>query len=425
MRYKIPAWQRSVKAMANMGRRNTINRQYQKKELDKRLEYSADEEVEITAGNSYHLSSLARTYDMPNWVRLLDEGVVIECDGSIEAVIAKGAIKHWYDTLPEDFEGNIDKDHNHSIDLGTFTKDQLKLVELGDGRYGVDVDVKLNTELHAVQDLLLMDNRNGISSEFFAIEKKGLIKASDILDNVKKDYNVPLITELAITGYGVVETPLNANSYSDELLQRAYSATMEGTDMDPELEAKKAAEVAEAEKNAEETEAETATDAVAAEDHPDGVGGMPEDAPATEEPATEDEEKAEETEEETKVEAAVGTDVQQESINECPEGEDKPEGAAEIDGEAVLNELQSKLEAQQRELSAKDARIAELEAQLSETKVAQNAFQTRLAKMLNFATATEPTVEEGKATTPAESEEKKEGDAVVNAYAAAFAELNK
>lgn len=424
LKNKIPAWQRSNRALRAMYKTNALARQSMKRDLDAQLNYSADTD-DISVGTSYECSSYYS--DQPNWVRLLDEGVIIECDGSIDSVIAKGVIKRWFEALPEDFEGNIDKDHVRSIDLGTFTKDQLKLVELGDGRYGVDVDVKLDTSLHATQDLIKMNNRRSISSEFYAIEGKHL-RASDILgDQLEgKDYVVPLITEIALTGYGLVETPLNANSYDDMVLQRAFSAepiNVEGTEMtEEELKAKAAAEAAEAEKNAEETEAK---DKVKAEDVTEGVGGDEEKMSiVNDEEATDGEEGEAEKKE-------AGADVTVEPLVECKtEGEGDEEGKEEeaeqkdasANTEITLADLQVAIEGLKKDLAAKDAEIADLKSKLSNTKVVQNDFQAKLAKMLNFATSTEPTVEEGKET-PAKKEGEKEEDPVLKAYSAAFAEL--
>lgn len=424
LKNKIPAWQRSNRALRAMYKTNALARQSMKRDLDAQLNYSADTD-DISVGTSYECSSYYS--DQPNWVRLLDEGVIIECDGSIDSVIAKGVIKRWFEALPEDFEGNIDKDHVRSIDLGTFTKDQLKLVELGDGRYGVDVDVKLDTSLHATQDLIKMNNRRSISSEFYAIEGKHL-RASDILgDQLEgKDYVVPLITEIALTGYGLVETPLNANSYDDMVLQRAFSAepiNVEGTEMtEEELKAKAAAEAAEAEKNAEGTEAK---DKVKAEDVTEGVGGDEEKMSiVNDEEATDGEEGEAEKKE-------AGADVTVEPLVECKtedEGDEegKEEEAEQKDASAnteiTLADLQVAIEGLKKDLAAKDAEIADLKSKLSNTKVVQNDFQAKLAKMLNFATSTEPTVEEGKET-PAKKEGEKEEDPVLKAYSAAFAEL--
>lgn len=424
LKNKIPAWQRSNRALRAMYKTNALARQSMKRDLDAQLNYSADTD-DISVGTSYECSSYYS--DQPNWVRLLDEGVIIECDGSIDSVIAKGVIKRWFEALPEDFEGNIDKDHVRSIDLGTFTKDQLKLVELGDGRYGVDVDVKLDTSLHATQDLIKMNNRRSISSEFYAIEGKHL-RASDILgDQLEgKDYVVPLITEIALTGYGLVETPLNANSYDDMVLQRAFSAepiNVEGTEMtEEELKAKAAAEAAEAEKNAEETEAK---DKVKAEDVTEGVGGDEEKMSiVNDEEATDGEEGEAEKKE-------AGADVTVEPLVECKTEDEGDEGGKEEEAEQkdasanteiTLADLQVAIEGLKKDLAAKDAEIADLKSKLSNTKVVQNDFQAKLAKMLNFATSTEPTVEEGKET-PAKKEGEKEEDPVLKAYSAAFAEL--
>lgn len=431
---KIPAWQRSNRALRAMYKTNALARQSMKRDLDAQLAFSADTDP-VSVGTAYECSSYYS--DQPNWVRLLDEGVIIECDGSIDSVIAKGVIKRWFDALPEDFEGNIDKDHVRSIDLGTFGKSQLKLVELGDGRYGVDVDVKLDTSLHATQDLIRMNNRRSISSEFYAIEGKHL-RASDILgDKLEgKDYAVPLITEIALTGYGLVETPLNANSYDDMVLQRAFSATpidVEGTEMtEEELKAKAAAEAAEAEKNAEETEAK---DKVKAEDVTEGVGGDEEKVSIVNDEAENESTKGEEGAEQKD----AGSDVTVEPLVECKteeEGDDDGDEDGDDDGdeeegeqkdasanaELTLADLEEAITGLKKELAAKNAEIADLKSKLSNTKVVQNDFQAKLAKMLNFATSTEPTTEEGKET-PAKKTEEKEEDPVLKAYSAAFAEL--
>lgn len=408
MRGRILEWQKSNKGRMAKSKWNTLERQKMKRMLDGTIAFSTDVD-ESNPGTVYELSSLSSAYGLPNWTRLLDEGVIIECDGSIDSIIAKGAIKRWFDALPDDFEGNIDKDHNRSIDLGTFTKEQLKLVELGDGRYGVDVDVKLDEELNATQDLIKMNNRKAISSEFRAINGYAVQASSVLGDQLDRpDYQIPVITEVALTGYGVVETPLNANSYNEHILERAFSAKpiVEGTDMtEEELKAKAAAEAAEAAKNAEETKAEEKAEEAPAEDEP-GRGGEGADA----EPETKDESEQKDA-----------SDVVTENIDECP---DKEEGDAEDkDAAAVtLKDLQAAIETLKADNEAKDAKIKELESKLSETKVVQNDFQSKLAKMLNFATSTEPTMEESKEATPAKKEE--EGDAVMKAYASAFKDLN-
>lgn len=406
---------RSNTAMQRMIKKNVMQRQALKKKWDKHCKYNS-ESMPSDATGILEFAGKASDVDLKgsndNFVRLLDEGVVVEGDGSVYAVIKKGVIKKWYDSLPDDFVGNIDKDHNRSIDLGVFHKSDLKLVKLGDDRYGVDVNVKLDDELYAVRDLKRMGNRKAISSEFWS-EENEFVKQSVITGSKKSvygfDYLVPLINEIQITGYAVVDSPKNANSYDEGLLNKASTekdVTMtkeelmklaaEGDEEAKaklaELEAEEATDEAEessvegdTETEAEEVEGEE-TDASAGPGYGDAEGEAPaEDADAETEDATEDEEAEEKSEEE------------------------------------VAEKFENAIKELRAQIAEKDAKIAELEAKLSAKTKSKNAFMEKLESMLDFTTAAETGDDEGNAdTTP----EKTEGDEIADEYAAAFKDLN-
>lgn len=406
---------RSNAAMDRMIKKNVMQRQALKKKWDRHCKYNS-ESMPSDATGVLEFSGKASDVDLKgsneNFVRLLDEGVVVEGDGSVYAVIKKGVIKKWYDSLPDDFVGNIDKDHNRSIDLGVFHKSDLRLVKLADDRYGVDVNVKLDDELYAVRDLKRMGNRKAISSEFWS-EENEFVKQSVITGSKKSvygfDYLVPLINEIQITGYAVVDSPKNANSYDEGLLNKASTekdVTMtkeelmklaaegdeEATAKLAELEAEEATDEVEessvegdAETEAEEVEGEE-TDASAGPGYGDAEGEAPaEDADAETEDATEDEEAEEKSEEE------------------------------------VAEKFENAIKELRAQIAEKDAKIAELEAKLSAKTKSKNAFMEKLESMLDFTTAAETGDDEGNAdTTP----EKTEGDEIADEYAAAFKDLN-
>lgn len=389
---------RSNSAMQKLIRQNVTQRQALKKKWDRRCAYETEASASVYEFTGKAVDFSESSGD--NFVRLLDEGVVVEGDGSIYAVIRKGVVKKWFDSLPEDFVGNIDKDHNRSIDLGTFTKKELRLVKLEDGRYGVDVNVKLDDELYAVRDLKRMGNRKAISSEFWS-EENEFVKQSTITGSKKSvygfDYLVPLIDEIQITGYAVVDSPKNANSYDEGLLNKAST---EKDTMDPE-ELKNQAEAPVEEAPVEETPAEEAPaeEAPAVEEQVDASG----DAPIEEETAAEESEEAPEAEEAEEAPAEEG--------EEAPADDGEAELAEKF--ETAINELRA-------QIAEKDAKIAELEAKLSAKAEQKNAFMNKLESMLDFTTAAEPAADEGDAkTTP----EKTEGDEIAEAYAAAFKDL--
>lgn len=402
---------RSRCAVQNMIKKNVMQRQALKKKWDKNCKYSS-ENMPADATGILEFAGKASDVDLKgsndNFVRLLDEGVVVEGDGSVYAVIKKGVIKKWYDSVPDDFVGNIDKDHNRSFELGLFRKSDLKLVKLEDGRYGVDVNVKLDDELYAVRDLKRMGDKKAISSEFWS-EENEFIKQSVITGTKKSvygyDYLVPLIDEIQITGYAVVDSPKNANSYDEDLLKKA-STEKDVTIMTKEELMKLAAEGdEEAKAKLAELEAEEAEDET---DNSEAEGDA--------------ETEAEETEGE-ETDASAAEDTHPEGDEEDTEGdtEDAAEDEEEKSEEEVAEKFESAIKELRAQIAEKDAKIADLEAKLSAKTKRKNAFMEKLENMLDFTTAAEAGEDEGDAdTTP----DKTEGDEIADEYAAAFKDLN-
>lgn len=372
--FKIPKDSEAVRT-----RKNVMSRQKLKKKWDKHCKWAAEGEMGLS-GTSFAIDKFSEEQD--NFVRLLDEGVVVEGDGTPYAVIAKGALKEWYDNLPRNFSGYINKDHISGLDLGKFSKENLRVVEIGDDRYGIDVNVKLDHELYATKDLLHQMNRKALSAEFY-YEADEYVKASVVTGEDFPDwYLIPKINAVSIVGYAVVDNPKNANSYDENLLEKASSD--ERKDMPEELKAKLDEE--------EKVEASASPDVVAPEDE-----APVEETEAETEAETETEAPAEEVEApaEEVTEAEAETEVEPEA--EPAEEDDKVE--------ASIEEIGKQMEAFKAEIADKDAKIAELEAKLAEKAAQKENFENKLAKLLNFATTEEPTETEGAETTTTETKD--------------------
>lgn len=383
---------------ASRAKENTTMRQKIKSKWDKKCRYEVGTSEPLPRQFSLegaNFSSSLKT-EGENWCRLIDEGVVVDNDfftgePMAYAVIRKGVLKKWYESLTDDFVGTIDKDHNRSIDLGLFTKKDLRLVELEDGRYAIDVNVKLDQELYAVKDLLKMNNRTALSVEMFVNADEYATAEKVTGDESQGKYLVPLIDDLKIEGYAVCLAPKSANSYKDSLLENAGSTDINlikekefSMKKNEELKAPALEQVdASAGPDVEVTTEVAETEAV--------------ETPAVEATEVEPAEPAEEAEQEVKEEAVS-------------EEEDKL----------------SAIEAEIKNLKAENASLkeenADLKAQL--TVKAEKAFATeeRLTSILAMAASDAPTADEGGKTTPEEEKNKTEE---VDAYTAAFAELNK
>lgn len=139
-------------------------------------------------------------------VRLLDEGAVVMADGSIDFYIKKGTIRKYVDSLDETYEGSINLGHmpfaQFPILLGKWTKSDLSIVDIGDGREALDVNLRLDEDNSLVKDMRRADYDLAVSAEFTyhadqeASEKFGFLIVDDIF----------------ITDFAIVGEPGNVNS---------------------------------------------------------------------------------------------------------------------------------------------------------------------------------------------------------------------
>ncbi len=172
----------------------------------------------IDKENHYVSVNLSSGYVENKPTRLIDEGAITyEGGDDIRLYIKKGAVQAFYDSLSSDYVGYINLAHidiaSLPLNLGTWTKDDLTVVDIGDGRKGLDVNVKLNRELHIVQDLLKQEIPLSISAEL-----RGTL---DLESSFK--FNAPFYNEIEIAGFSVVANPANVNSTGENLNSKGDS----------------------------------------------------------------------------------------------------------------------------------------------------------------------------------------------------------
>ena len=194
-----------------------------KDSLDRRKKGKAFYDNAITLSsvdkeNHYVSVNLSSGYVENKPTRLIDEGAITYAGGDdIRLYIKKGAVQAFYDSLSSDYVGYINLAHidiaSLPLNLGTWTKDDLTVVDIGDGRKGLDVNVKLNRELHIVQDLLKQEIPLSISAEL-----RGTL---DLESSFK--FNAPFYNEIEIAGFSVVANPANVNSTGENLNSKGDS----------------------------------------------------------------------------------------------------------------------------------------------------------------------------------------------------------
>lgn len=194
-----------------------------KDSLDRRKKGKAFYDNAITLSsvdkeNHYVSVNLSSGYVENKPTRLIDEGAITyEGGDDIRLYIKKGAVQAFYDSLSSDYVGYINLAHidiaSLPLNLGTWTKDDLTVVDIGDGRKGLDVNVKLNRELNIVQDLLKQEIPLSISAEL-----RGTL---DFESSFK--FNAPFYNEIEIAGFSVVANPANVNSTGENLNSKGDS----------------------------------------------------------------------------------------------------------------------------------------------------------------------------------------------------------
>lgn len=182
----------------------TQARKRMKKDLDEIFEFNNEEKQQHKLN---HIVQLANN-DLKEigWVRLLDEGTVLYGDGSIRSYIKRGTIKEFYDSLEDDYIGYINIGHINfatlPIFVGQWTKNDLRLVDIGENRQALEVNMKIDESLSVIQDLQKMPYTIGISAEFMASYDEEL----------SYEYEFPVIEHLFIMGFGIVGDVGNVNS---------------------------------------------------------------------------------------------------------------------------------------------------------------------------------------------------------------------
>lgn len=145
-------------------------------------------------------------------VRLLDEGMVTFGDGSPWFYLAKGTLQKFLDNIPDDFVGSINLGHMRYAEfpfiLGTWTKESFSLVDIGDGRKGLDVELDVDKDSIYIKELKRAGNEISVSAEFST--KYNAMMSREVSDTLE-DW-VDVYDEINITAFAIVGDGGNVNS---------------------------------------------------------------------------------------------------------------------------------------------------------------------------------------------------------------------
>lgn len=286
-----------------------------KKEIEEIITLKSNEDEEVGKVN------LATSYrfDRDSSIRLLDEGAIFYEGGQyVRYFIKKGVVQKFYDELDDDFVGYINLAHfdvfAFPIFLGTWTKDDLTIVDLEDGRQALEVVPRFNEDLYLVKDLFAQEIPLSVSIEAYF----------DYDWDMTQKLDFPVVQGMQMDGFSVVGNPANTSS--------AYvlsSKEEEGENMD-------LSKIKAILENSEETKAEEL------------------DSEAVEEAETEENLETENSEEENSTENLENTEESEETETENLESEEEEKAILQLVTELV--EQNKALKAELEALKAEKAK---------------------------------------------------------------------
>lgn len=360
----------------------TERRKKYKKKVDSmfNLSYKDDERMALSV-NIKKLSD--------ERIRLLDEGAIVG-DDYISFIIKKGTLQKFMEgrnqylqNITDDFVGSVNLGHmdfaTFPFIIGEWTKNDLSLIDIDDdGRKGIDVELRLDSESMFVKELERQPYDIGISSEFYYHVDWDSTDAIGYL----------VIDEVYIFAYGLVGECGNVNSSGLELKGESNMTKDKLAELKAEMETP---ETEEAELSAEVTEEETIEEEVITEE--------------TEEVSDEDIEESEPVEEmSAEEEPTEDAETAELSVSEEAEGEEGIEDAEEAESEEATYEdveaFISELQEQVASLSAENAELKKtnnrLQKKLKAEKSKKDEFVSKFASVAKTLGVAEETHEQNK-----------------------------
>lgn len=374
----------------------TRNRKKVKRKMDSIIGLSYHDEDKKVMSLSADAIKLA-----DNKARLIDEGYI---DNGF--VIKKGTLQkflngqnqyvrgwefdgeHYAQTevlnLTSDFVGTVNLGHmdfaTMPFILGTWTKDDLTLVDIENDRKALDVTLHLDEDSMFVKELKRQNHDIGISAEFWVHEN---VEDTEALSETL-GYYLPVFDEIYIFAYGLVGECGNVNSSGLEL-KKETEMPNEMTNIE-ELELGMVGTEEEVAEEPAELEVEVETEAIETEivlDAEDELEIPPtEEEPTAEEAETEEDSEASEEESEETEEAEE--EVEEAEVEEV-EDEESADDEDESDEDDPLTETLASLQRQIETLTNTVNELTEQNVALKKTnRKLSNKLQNEKSKKEAF-----------------------------------------
>ena len=301
-----------------------------------------------------------------DWVRLLDEGMVTYAGGEPWFYITRGTLRKYLESLPSDYVGSINIGHTDLASfpdriVGSWKKDDLRLVDVGNGREAIEAKLNLIEDHPLIKALRLMPFELGVSAEFYTNVNEAMTNNESL-----NPFKVPVVDAVNITDFAIVGDAGNVNSMGIRL----KGETMEITQLTELLS----------------EEGKTIEDVTSL------LEGL--DAPeATEPEAVETASEPEATEPEATIEAEEIAEAAEETTEEVEALPSLEQIAAQVEAlQSEVETLRAENEDLRTRLAASESVVEQQKASLAAKDASWDKFRTVFKKLAVVPTDTKETV---------------------------------
>lgn len=157
-------------------------------------------------------STMKLSVQTQDWVPLLQEGMITYGDGTPYFYIMKGTLSRYLDELPADYEGSINIGHTDMATfperiVGRWTRANLRVVDIEDGRQRLETNLPINREHPLVKALEQSEFDVGLSVEMSMNINEELTNNTEL-----NPFGVPIVDAVFIYDYAIVGDAGDVNS---------------------------------------------------------------------------------------------------------------------------------------------------------------------------------------------------------------------
>lgn len=184
----------------------------------------------------------------------LTEGAIVDYpdEYGVRLYIAKGTLAKALNNMSSTdmFEVNLGHNNSSPLDvIGMFKKQDVELVDIGDGRQGISINFHFDEDSIIYKELKRLNQKLSLSAEFYVNEYTLLELSVEDNKDLGIDSEYPMmiraVTDITLDAFAVVKNPADINAFQNYKLNKLMAEEIKETIITEETVVETPAEVAE------------------------------------------------------------------------------------------------------------------------------------------------------------------------------------